>query len=155
MAVADIDPTDSDLHGLDPASAREVVAGYLQSAQEVRRQLQSARDQEALWGKRAALARQAGDSGLTQRAEERLQEARATREKLTGEEFELSVVIDRLKAQLKRLQAAPALSGIDAEALLADLQSISGEPDPTADELKDLQTEQELRALKRRLQEES
>lgn len=153
--MADIEPTDSDLHGLDPATAREVVAGYLRSAQEVRRQLQSAREREALWRKRAALARQAGNVDLTQRAETRLQEARAAQEKLTGEEFELSVVIDRLKAQLKRLQAAPALSGIDAGALLADLQSISGEPDPTADELKDLQTEQELRALKRRLQGES
>ncbi len=153
--MADIDPTDSDLHGLDPAAAREVVAGYLQSAQELRRQLQSARDQEALWRKRTVLARQAGDIELAQRAEARLQEARAVCEKLTAEEFELSVVIDRLKAELKRLQAAPALSGIDAELLLADLRSISGEPDPTADALKELQTEQELRELKRRLQGES
>ena len=150
--MIDIDPTDSDLHGLEPEAAREVVAGYLQSAQELRRQLQSARGQEALWQKRTALARQAGDAALAQRAEARRQEARAARERLTAEEFELSVVIDRLKAQLKRLQDAPALSGIDAEALLADLQSISGEPDPTADALKDLQTEQELRELKRRLE---
>lgn len=155
LPAVNIDDLRVDLEGLDPAAAREVVAGYLTSARELQRQLQSARDREELWRKRTLQARQAGDQELTQRAETRLQEARAACEKLTAEEFELSVVIDRLKKELSRLQAAPALSGIDADQLLADLRSIAGEPDPTADALKDLQTEQELRALKRRLQGES
>ena len=150
-----IDDLRVDLEGLDAAAARQVVAGYLTSAREVQRQLQAARDREELWRKRSLQARQAGDRELTQQAETRLREASAACERLAAEEFELSVVIDRLKKELSRLQAAPALSGTDADRLLADLRSVAGEPDPTDDALKDLQTEQELRALKRRLQGES
>jgi hypothetical protein len=145
---------DIDLQGLDPAAAREVVAGYLRSSRELQRQLRSAREREELWQKRTLLARQAGDRELEQRAQNRLQEAHESREKLSAEDFELSAVIDRLKGELKELRAAPALSGVDAEQLLADLQSIAGEPDATADELKNLQTEHELRELKRRLEAE-
>ena len=63
-------------------------------------------------------------------------------------------VIDRLKAELQRLRAAPGLSGIDADQLLTDLRSIAGEPDETAESLQELQTEHELRELKRRLKAE-
>ncbi len=142
---------DIDLQGLDPATAREVVAGYLRSSRELQGQLRSAREQEELWQRRTVLARQAGDLELEQRAQRRLKEARETREKLSADDFELSVVIDRLKAELQRLRAAPALTGIDAEQLLADLRSIAGEPDATAAALQELQTERELRELKRRL----
>ncbi len=144
---------DIDLQGLDPATAREVVAGYLSSSRELQGQLRSAREQEGLWQRRTVLARQAGDLDLEQRAQRRLKEARtrATREKLSADDFELSVVIDRLKAELQKLRAAPALTGIDAEQLLADLRSIAGEPDATAEALQELQTERELRELKRRL----
>ncbi len=142
---------DIDLQGLDPATAREVVAGYLRSSRELQGQLRSAREQEELWQRRTVLARQAGDLELEQRAQRRLKEARATREKLSADDFELSVVIDRLKAELQKLRAAPALTGIDAEQLLADLRSIAGEPDATAEALQELQTERELRELKRRL----
>lgn len=142
---------DIDLQGLDPATAREVVAGYLSSSRELQGQLRSAREQEELWQRRTVLARQAGDLELEQRAQRRLKEARATREKLSADDFELSVVIDRLKAELQKLRAAPALTGIDAEQLLADLRSIAGEPDATAEALQELQTERELRELKRRL----
>ena len=142
---------DIDLQGLDPATAREVVAGYLSSSRELQGQLRSAREQEELWQRRTVLARQAGDLELEQQAQRRLKEARATREKLSADDFELSVVIDRLKAELQKLRAAPALTGIDAEQLLADLRSIAGEPDATAEALQELQTERELRELKRRL----
>jgi len=145
---------DIDLQGLDPAAAREVVAGYLRSSRELRRQLSSAREQEELWQKRTALARRAGDRDLERRAESRMLAARADREKLSAEDFELSVVIDRLKAELQRLRAAPELSGIDADHLLTDLRSITGEPDETAEALQELQTEHDLRELKRRLQAE-
>lgn len=145
---------DIDLQGLDPATAREVVAGYLSSSRELRGQLRSAREQEELWQKRTLLARQAGDLELEQRAQRRLKEARETSEKLSAEDFELSVVIDRLKAELRRLRAAPELSGIDADQLLTDLRSIAGEPDATAEALQELQTERELRELKRRLEAE-
>ena len=142
---------DIDLQGLDPATAREVVAGYLRSSRELQGQLRSAREQEELWQRRTVLARQAGDLELEQRAQRRLKEARETREKLSADDFELSVVIDRLKAELQKLRAAPTLTGIDAEQLLADLRSIAGEPDATAAALQELQTERELRELKRRL----
>ena len=145
---------DIDLQGLDPEAAREVVAGYLRSSRELRRQLSSAREQEDLWQKRTELARRAGDRQLERQAESRMLAARANREKLSAEDFELSVVIDRLKAELRRLRAAPELSGIDADQLLTDLRSITGEPDATAEALQELQTEHELRELKRRLEAE-
>lgn len=145
---------DIDLQGLDPAAAREVVAGYLSSSRELRGQLRSAREQEELWQKRTLLARQAGDLDLEQRAQRRLKEARETSERLSAEDFELTAVIDRLKAELQKLRATPELSGVDAEQLLADLRSIAGEPDATAEALQDLQTERELRELKRRLEAE-
>lgn len=116
--------------------------------------MRSAREQEALWQKRTLLARQAGDHELEQRARRRLEEARETSGRLSAEDFELSAVIDRLKAELQRLRAAPELSGIDADQLLTDLRSIAGEPDATAEALQELQTERELRELKRRLEAE-
>ena len=146
---------DIDLQELDPATAREVVVGYLTSSRELRRQLRSAREQEDLWQKRTALAREAGDPELEQRVEGQLHEARANREKLSAEDFELSAAINRLKMGLRRLREAPALSGVDADQLLADLQSVAGDQDRTAEEFRDLQAEHELRKLKRSLEGES
>lgn len=146
---------DIDLQELDPSTAREVVADYLTSSGELRRQLRSAREQEDLWQKRAVVARGAGDPEVQQRTEGRLYEARANREKLSAEDFELSAAINRLKVGLRTLREAPALSGVDADQLLANLQSIAGEQDPTAEEFRDLQTEHELREIKQRLKAES
>ena len=144
-----------DLQGLDAQTAREVVAGYLRSLKEVQRQLRAAAEQVRLWEGRANLASEAGEHDLARRAAGKAAEARAHLVTLAAEEQEVAAAAGRLKAELQRLRAAPALSGIDPDALLAELQSLTGEPDALADELAGLQVEHDLAELKRKLDAES
>ena len=143
------------LQELDPVVAQEVVIDYLISYRELSRQLLCAREQEELWRKRSVLTQDAGDLELKKRTDSRLLEARAKREDLSREYSDLSETIDSLKSSLRKLREAPESSISYANQLLGDLQSVTREQDLEAEEFRDLQTEEELRQLKRTLEAES
>ena len=143
------------LQELDPVVAQEVVIDYLISYRELSRQLLCAREQEDLWRKRSVLTQEAGDLELKKRTDSRLLEARAKREDLSREYSDLSETIDSLKSSLRKLREAPESSISYANRLLGDLQSVTREQDLEAEEFRDLQTEEELRQLKRTLEAES
>ena len=143
------------LQELDPVVAQEVVIDYLISYRELSRQLLCAREQEDLWRKRSVLTQEAGDLELKKRTDSRLLEARAKREDLSREYSDLSETIDSLKSSLRKLREAPESSISYANQLLGDLQSVTREQDLEAEEFRDLQTEEELRQLKRTLEAES
>lgn len=143
------------LQELDPVVAQEVVIDYLISYRELSRQLLCAREQEELWRKRSVLTQEAGDLELKKRTDSRLLEARAKREDLSREYSDLSETIDSLKSSLRKLREAPESSISYANQLLGDLQAVTREQDLEAEEFRDLQTEEELRQLKRTLEAES
>ena len=143
------------LQELDPVVAQEVVIDYLISYRELSRQQLCAREQEELWRKRSVLTQEAGDLELKKRTDSRLLEARAKREDLSREYSDLSETIDSLKSSLRKLREAPESSISYANRLLGDLQSVTREQDLEAEEFRDLQTEEELRQLKRTLEAES
>ena len=74
--------------------------------------------------------------------------------RVASEESELTAQVEVMKRHLKNLQHGPVVNA-DAEALLAQLQSITGEPDTLKSDLDRLGAEQradeELAALKRRM----
>ena len=101
------------------------------------------------------LKQEAGDLELKKRTDSRLLEARAKREDLSREYSDLSETIDSLKSSLRKLREAPESSISYANQVLGDLQSVTREQDLEAEEFRDLQTEEELRQLKRTLEAES
>ena len=143
------------LQELDPLRAQEVVIEHLISSRELSRQLRFAREQEELWRKRSVLAQEAGDLELKKRTDSRLLKAHAKREDLCREYSELSETIHSLKLSLRKLREARDSSISDVNQLLADLQSVTGAQDLDAEEFRDLQAEEEIRELKRRLEAES
>lgn len=137
-----------DLCGLDEQSAREVVLGYLSSLKEVQRQLCIAESQVRLWESRMSLASEVGKHDLARRTADRVEQARAQRAELAAEEQQVAAMAGQLKDELKQLRSMPELSGIDAEGLLAELQSSTGEHDMLGKEIADLEAEQQLSDLK-------
>ena len=144
-----------DLCGLNKESARELVLGYLRSLKEVQRQLRIADSQVRLWESRMSLASEVGKHDLARRTAARVERARAQRAELSAEEQQVASIAGRLKDELKQLRSMPELSGIDAEGLLAELQSSTGEHDILVSEIADLEAEQRLSDLKSDIDNES
>jgi hypothetical protein len=58
-----------------------------------------------------------------------------------------------MKDELQRLRAKPELS-LDPEALLAQLEAVTGPPDTVSGKIKDTEADMELEKLKKKMQEE-
>ena len=145
---------ETDLTGLDPGAAREYVLGYvtaLRLAAKKRQRLESALH---TWEGRVKQAADAGNSTLRDAARNELQRIQDGLGRVAAEESDLTAQVEVMKRHLKSMRRGPVVNA-DAEALLAQLQSLTGEPDTLKSDLDRLGAEQradeELAALKRRM----
>ncbi len=144
---------ETDLTGMDRRSAKEYVYQYVATYNNVAKQLEQARNDAALWQRRAELARDKGDEELTQAAVERWEAAQSRVEQLAQEEQELARKVERLKMSWDRLSRTPERT-VDAEALAQQLDEIVGEEDKTRHRMKDVEADSALEELKRKMREE-
>lgn len=145
---------ETDLTGLDPGAAREYVLGYITALRLTAKKRQRLEASLKTWEERIKTATEAGDSKLRDAARNELQRIQDGLGRVAAEESELTAQVEVMKRHLKSMQRGPVVNA-DAEALLAQLQSITGEPDNLKADLDRLGAEQradeELEALKRRM----
>lgn len=141
---------DTDIDSLDYGSAREYVLSFLVTLKQTQRQRAIAEEELFHWEHRVKLAESRGEPVLKKTAGERVAELRERTARLAAEERELKrkVVVLRQKLLILRERASFA---VDADALLAQLTMLVGEPDALARALKDAEAQAALEELKRRL----
>jgi hypothetical protein len=144
---------DTDISGMEPEAAKEYVLSFITTLKTTQRQKQTLMDEKKLWQERVLLARNKQESELELKALERLSEIQTKIATLEAEEKDLEPKVAVLKEQLLKLVRAPQMS-VDAEALLAQLQMIVGEPDKTAEAFKQEEADIELQNLKKKLNQE-
>ena len=145
---------ETDLTGLDPGAAREYVHGYLTALRLAAKKRQRLESALRTWEERVKHAAAAGNTTLRDAARNEMQRIQDGLGRVAAEEAELGAQVEVMKRHLKSMQHGPVVNA-DAEALLAQLQSLTGEPDTLKSDLDRLGAEQradaELAALKRRM----
>ena len=145
---------ETDLAGLDPAAAREYVLGYITALRITAKKRQRLEVSLKTWEERIKQATDAGNETLRTAARNEMQRIQDGLGRVASEESELTAQVAVMKRHLKSMQHGPVVNA-DAEALLAQLQSLTGEPDTLKADLDRLGAEQradaELAALKRRM----
>ena len=146
--------SETDLTGLDPAAAREYVLGYITALRITAKKRQRLEVSLKTWEERIKQATDAGNETLRAAARNQMQRIQDGLGRVASEESELTAQVAVMKRHLKSMQHGPVVNA-DAEALLAQLQSITGEPDTLKADLDRLGAEQradaELEVLKRRM----
>ena len=141
---------DTDLSAMTQEDAREYVVHFMTSLTQTRKQL-TALDQEcSVWSRRVHLATERGIPELAEKAQQQPQQKSLDRDRIAAEEAQLTATVETLRTQLMRLQTQPRFS-VDADLLLAELQSLTGEPDKLKEAFKQEDLDEQLRELKRKL----
>jgi phage shock protein A len=141
---------DTDIDSLDDGSAREYVLAFLAARKQTQRERAVAEEELGHWEHRVKLAGSRGEPLLKKTAEERVTELRQRTARLAGEERELGrkAAVLRQKLQVLRLRASFT---VDADALLAQLRLVTGEPDPVERAAREQEAQAALDELKRNL----
>jgi succinate dehydrogenase/fumarate reductase flavoprotein subunit len=142
--------SDTDIDFLDYEAAREYVVSFIAALKRAQKERAIAQEELALWERRVKLAESRAEPILKRGAEERVRELRAKTGRLLDEEASMRRKVDVLKEKLKALKVRSSMS-VDADALLAQLQMLAGEPDTLSEALRDAEASQALDQLKRKL----
>jgi phage shock protein A len=145
--------SDTDIDFLDYEAARQYVVAFIAALKRTQKERAVSQEELAQWERRVKLAESRSEPILKRGAEERVRELRATTGRLLAEEAALRRKTDVLKEKLGRLKLRSSLS-VDADALLAQLQMVAGEPDSLANRLRDAEASQALEELKHKLRNE-
>jgi len=143
--------SDTDIDSLDYEAAREYVVAFIAALKRIQKERAIAQEELQLWEHRVRLAESRAEPVLKRGAEERVRELRARTDRLLDEEASMRRKSDVLKEKLGRVKIRSSLR-VDADALLAQLQMLAGEPDTLGEALRDAEASQALEELKRKLE---
>jgi phage shock protein A len=141
---------DTDIDFLDFESAREYVLAFITSLKKTQKQRAVAEEELEHWSRRVKLAESRGEPVLKRGAEQRVTELEGRCQQLHQEELELKLKVDVLKEKLKATKIRSSLQ-VDADALLAQMQMLVGEPDKLKEDLRNTEADQALQALKKKM----
>jgi len=141
---------DTDIDSLDYGSAREYVLSFLVTLKQTQRQRAIAEEELFHWEHRVKLAESRGEPVLKKTAGERAAELRERTARLAGEERELKRKVAVLRQKLLILRGRASFA-VDADALLAQLTMLAGEPGSLDQAMKEQEAQAALEELKRRL----
>jgi phage shock protein A len=144
---------DTDIDFMDFESAREYVLAFITSLKTTQKQRAVAEEELDHWRSRVRLADSRGEPVLKRGAEQRVAELETRCHKLLQEELDLKRKVDVLKEKLKAAKIRSSLK-VDADALLAQMQMLVGEPDSLTEQLRSEEAGQALELLKKRMEEE-
>jgi hypothetical protein len=143
---------DTDIGFLDFESAREYVLAFITTLKKTQKERAVTEEELNHWQGRIKLADSRGEPLLKRAAEQRVQELESRCHKLLQEELDLKLKVGVLKEKLKTVKIRSGLR-VDADVLLAQLQMLAGEPDVLEENLRSLEAEKALQALKRKMNE--
>jgi hypothetical protein len=141
---------DTDIDFMDFEPAREYVLAFITTLKKTQKQRAVAEEQLEHWRGRVKLAEARGEPVLKRGAQQRVAELEANCQQLGQEELELKRKVDVLKEKLKATKIRSGLQ-VDADALLAQMQMLVGQPDELQEQLRNTEAEQALRALKNKM----
>jgi predicted RNase H-like nuclease (RuvC/YqgF family) len=141
---------DTDIDFMDFDSARQYVLAFITTLKETQKERGVTEEELALWQRRVKLAAGRGEQVLQKAAEEKVAELAAKQSRLLAEEAELARKTDVLKEKLRRLRIRSTLT-VDADALLAQLSMLAGEPDTLKRDLQQQEAQSALEELKRKM----
>jgi phage shock protein A len=141
---------DTDIDFMDFDSAREYVLAFITTLKKTQKQRAVAAEELEHWRGRVKLAEARGEPVLKRSAEQRVAELEAHNQQLHQEELELKRKVDVLKGKLKATKIRSSLQ-VDADALLAQMQMLVGEPDRLQEDLRNTEADQALQALKKKM----
>ncbi len=145
---------DTDIDSLSPRDAREYVLHFITSLKQTQAQRRQLAGELAGWRRRVALAAEQKKPELQEQARLRVDELSQREAELAEEDTVLMVKVGVLKEKLAALRLRGELK-VDPDALLAELQTLSGPRDRLAEDLKEEEASQMLSELKRRLENEN
>jgi phage shock protein A len=135
---------------MDFESAREYVLAFITTLKKTQKQRAVIEEELEHWRGRVKLADSRGEPVLKRGAEQRVAELEAGSRKLHQEELELKRKVDVLKEKLKGTKIRSSLQ-VDADALLAQMQMLVGEPDKLKEDLRNTEADHALQALKKKM----
>ena len=141
---------DTDIDFMDFQAAREYVLAFITTLKKTQKQRAVAEEELEHWRGRVKLANSRGEPVLKRGAEQRVAELEARSQQLLQEELELRRKVDVLKEKLKATKIRSSLQ-VDADALLAQMQMLVGEPDRLSEDLRRTEADQALQELKKKM----
>ena len=144
---------ETDLTGMDMASAKEYVLTYITTLKQTQRELKVLSEELALWQKRVEFAKERNREDLISAAQMKATEISEKYARLEAEERDLAGKVQTLMSNLKRLKTGFTPT-VNAEQLAAELDMITGGPDKVAEQFKEEETIAELEKLKQKMKDE-
>lgn len=151
MQSANEGKLDTDLGGMDKYAASEYVLAFATTMKETQKVRAACEKDLALWTERVKLAQSKNEEALAAQAQAKVDEISAKLASLKQEEAELRRKVSFMKDELARLKSKPELS-LDPEALLAQLEMVTGKPDTTSKDINKEAAALELEELKKKMQ---
>jgi len=141
---------DTEIDFMDFESAREYVLAFITTLKKTQKDRAVAEEELVHWKSRVKLAESRAEPVLKRGAEERVTELQNHCQRLLEEELDLRRKVDVLKEKLKATKIRSSLQ-VDADALLAQMQMLVGEPDTLQEKLREEEAAQALEALKKKM----
>ncbi|MBN1699758.1 MAG: hypothetical protein JW881_19745 [Spirochaetales bacterium] len=141
---------ETDLSGMDVASAREYVMAYITTLKQTQQKMKETAAELELWQQRVSFAAERGRPDLRSAADMKVKEISDSLERLRTEEYDLAAKTKTLIENLKKLKAG-FVPSVDAEQLQAELDMITGERDEVAEKFREEDALNELEKLKQKM----
>lgn len=145
---------DLDIDRLPYKDAEQYVLSFITTLKGIEGELNNLNRELELWRRRARLAEENQEAQLVLIAGKRINELQAKNSQLELEQKSLSLKVSVLKEKLKIIRNQPA-TAVDTDELLQKMKTLVGEEDKTLEVIEDLEAQQALEELKKRLKEEN
>ncbi len=145
---------DLDIDRLPYKDAEQYVLSFITTLKGIEGELKSLDRELELWRGRGRLAEENHEAQLLLIAGKKISELQAKSSQLELEQKSLRLKVSVLKEKLKIIRNQPA-TAVDTDELLQKMKMLAGEEDKTLEVIEDLEAEQALEELKKRLKEEN
>ena len=145
---------DLDIDRLPYKDAEQYVLSFITTLNGIDGELKNLDRELEVWRGRARLAEENQEAELVLIARKKISELQAKSSQLEPEQKSLRLKVSVLKEKLKSISNQPA-AAVNTDELLQKMKMLVGEEDKTLEKIEDLEAQQALDELKRRLKEEN
>lgn len=145
---------DLDIDRLPYKDAEQYVLSFITTLKSIEGELKSLDRELELWRGRACLAEENQEAHLVLVARKKISELQAKSSQLEPEQKSLRLKVSVLKEKLKSISNQPS-AAVNTDELLQKMKMLVGEEDKTLEVIEDLEAQQALEELKKRLKKEN
>lgn len=143
-----------DIDRLPYKDAEQYVLSFITTLKNIEGELKNLDRELELWRSRGRLAEENHEAQLLLIAGKKVSELQAKSSQLELEQKSLRLKVSVLKEKLKIIRNQPA-AAVDTDELLQKMKMLAGEEDKTLEVIEDLEAQQALEELKKRLKEKN